>query len=261
MTAAIALLMLSTLPTAAGQTPADIRPAEIRGGITPEAAARGRALLLEAQEAYGLAAWKQKTSAEFEMTSQWHVPNSGWPTNPQKFRFHALQLGADDADLIFLNGPQTGQGWALAGGKHFNLRDGKRIPKDAPDPHAKMSIKNWWFQFPFRISEATVVADAGPGEVKGKKYNRVFATWESAEPNPTFDQYVIYIDPATKRMEWLHFTHRRSNPRATISMQLVDFRSTEGVLSPHRSIVHRGAPGETEAKVHENTIDRVRFDP
>ncbi len=199
--AAVALFLLSTLPTTAGQQLSDIRPAEIRGGITPEAEARGRALLLEAQATYGLEAWKQKKSAEFEMTSQWHVPDSGWPTNPQKFRLVALQLGADDADLIFLNGPQAGEGWAMAGGKHFDLRDGKRIPKDGPDPHTKVAIKNWWFQFPFRISEATVVADAGPAELKGKDYSRVFATWESAEPNPTFDQYVVYIDPGTRHIE------------------------------------------------------------
>ncbi len=62
----------------------------------------------------------------------------------------------------------------------------------------KVPIKNWWFQFPFRITEATIVAYGGTAEIKGKTYEVVYATWGSAEPNDTENQYVIYMDPATK---------------------------------------------------------------
>ena len=111
--------------------------------------------------------------------------------------------------LTALNGPLEGQGWALEDGKHFDLRDGERIAKARPDPHTKVIIKNWWFQFPFRITEATVVAYAGQEEVGGTTYDRVYATWGSAEPNDTWDQYLLYLHPDTKRMEWYYFPDGR----------------------------------------------------
>ena len=242
-----------------GQPLSDVRPTSVADGISDGEAAKGRALLEEAQKAYGLDAWNSFKGAEFDMMAKWYVEDSGWLDDPQMFHFVSRQLGADDADLMFLNGPTKGEGWAMAHGKHFDIKNGERIAKAGPDPHMKVPIKNWWFQFPFRISEAPIVGYGGTAEIKGKTYEVIYATWGAAEPNDQVDQYVIYMDPVTKRMEWLNFTHRKSNPAAVISMNHADFHMVEGVLVPHHYMVYRGAPAATDQKVHENTYANLKF--
>ncbi len=258
MTKQYALALALAAPVC-GQPLSDVRPASIADGISEEEAAKGRALLEEAQMAYGLDAWKNYRGAEFDMVAKWYTESSGWLDDPQMFHFTALQLGADDADLIFLNGPTKGEGWAIADGRHFDIKNGEHIAKGGPDPHMKVPVKNWWFQFPFRISEAEFIGHAGTADIGGKTYELVYATWGSAEPNDTHDQYVIYIDPTSKRMEWLHFTHRKANPAAAISMNHADFHTVDGVLVPHHYMVYTGPPGASDRKVHENSYANLKF--
>ncbi len=260
------ILALALAAPVCGQPLSDVRPASVADGISDEEATKGRALLDEAQKAYGLDAWKSYRGAEFDMVAKWYVPArdeglaaGGWPEDPQMFHFTALQLGADDADLVFLNGPTKGEGWALADGRHFDIKNGEHIAKDAPDPHVKVPVKNWWFQFPFRISEAEFIGHGGTAEVGGKTYELVYATWGSAEPNETYDQYVIYIDPTSKRMEWLYFTYRKMVPAASISMHLSDFHTVDGVLVPHHYMVYGGAPGASDRMGHENSYANLKF--
>ena len=260
----IGLLLLvacaSPEPVVAPEGLSDLRPPSLRSGITSEQSERGQVLLAEAQRVWGIEAWQRSTSAEFTMTADWKVPDSGWPGNPQKFDLRAERLGTDDAEITFLDGPEQGRGWAQKGDRHFDVAGGQRTSKSEPDSHNKVKVKNWWFQFPFRIGEADIIADAGEEEVDGKRYRRLFATWESAEPNPTFDQYLLYLDPATFDLEWLTFTHRKRSLDRIISMELLDHRDVDGMRLPHRTIVGPGAAGATAFVVHENVYHSIRFE-
>ncbi len=253
------VIVIISVAAAAGQNLADIRPAELMDGISAEQASKGREMLAEMQQAYGLSVWSELKTADFKMTSVWHVEDSGWLHNPQEFELKAYGMGSDDADLIFLNGPKVGEGWAVKDGKHFDLRGGEHIAKSVPDPHTKVLIKNWWFQFAFRITEADFIGYAGDENVRGINYQRVYATWGSEEPNETYDQYLLYIHPESKRMEWYYFTFREANPAARISIEQSDFRTVDGVLVPFVSTVRRAPPGKEAPLVHENTYNSIHL--
>ncbi|MEO1435047.1 MAG: hypothetical protein AAFV80_05880, partial [Bacteroidota bacterium] len=119
--------------------------------------------------------------------------------------------------------------------------------------------KNYWFQFPFRISEATYIAYAGETEFKGQAYDLLYATWGSEGPNTTYDQYVLYLNKETHYCEWLHFTLREKVKPMQLTAQFTDFRSINGVTLPFNQYITIGPPGKVWMKMHENTYQWIQF--
>lgn len=49
------------------------------------------------------------------------------------------------------------------------------------------------FELPLRLRNVPILKYAGEQTFEGKKYDLVFATWETLEPNKKYDQYILYI--------------------------------------------------------------------
>lgn len=122
-----------------------------------------------------------------------------------------------------------------------------------------MIYKNYWFQFPFRIGEASIIAYAGEGIVNGNTYDLLYATWGSEQANRQYDQYILYLDQETKLVEWLHFTLREKVNFLHITAQFTDFKTVNGIIAPFTQYVKFGSPVNGGRKMHENRYQWVQF--
>lgn len=207
------LLVLSILLSIGCAGIKDIRPTQVLDGIDAQEAAKGRALL---DRAAALAGGRELLSrhAGYRATFQ-----DVWTNDMAKFMFlrydekQRLEVVAqnpnvDNVRMTLLNGERKGEVWGVKDDRVFIERSGKREFTD--DEITLLYVKNppALLLTPLRLAYADQVAYTGPITHKGKRYETVFVTWETLEPNTRFDQWNVWIDPDTGHIAKAHLTVR-----------------------------------------------------
>ena len=262
----IVLGILSILAlVAAGfiNTPVDIRPPYLKRGASEADYAKGQQLMEAMQNAYGgKDHWLAQQTGSFAQEADWYEDKlgvAGWDTTLQQFQMTSV-LGTDNSELTLLNGPCKGQPWGVQDGKTYQKNtDNQQIFLPNDQYQHKLIFKNYWFQFPFRISEAPIVVYAGEATVDGETYDLLFASWGSETPNRDYDQYVLYLDQETRQLEWLHFTLRDIFKFMHTTAHFTDFRSVNGVVVPFNQYVTSWSPEGKRPKFHENRYQWRQF--
>lgn len=255
----ISLLFLSC----EGLKPKDIRNEYLRNNLSDADYQKGKELLHKMQEAYGgKNNWLDKKQARFVQVADWYGNNiiGRWDTLPQIFEMIS-ELGEDNSSLILKNGPTQGTYWAIKNGETFSKEEGKEVKEENETMKDKLLFKNYWFQFPFRISEADYIIYAGKEKVGEKEYELIYATWGSEEANTEYDQFILYLDPATLFIEYLYFTVRDKARILALTARFDDFKSIDSISLPHSQFVTKGKPGENGLKFHENHYLEIEWLP
>ena len=243
-------------------TPSDLRPDYLGAKIAEKDYAKGKFLLQEMQAAYGgMDNWLAHKTGSYAQIADWYDDKlgiAGWDELPQQFQMTSI-LGTDDSEFTLLNGMNKGQIWGVQDWKSYqNINSQKEfIPNEKY--HHKLIYKNYWFQFPFRISEAPIIAYAGESTIKGKTYDLLYVTWGSEAANREYDQYVLYLDKETKFVEWLNFTLREKVNFVRITAQFTDFKTINGIVSPFTQYITLGNPEDDGRKMHENRYQWIQF--
>lgn len=217
----------------------DLRPERLQhDGVSPEAAAEGRAWLDRMVEAHGgLAAWKAHRDVELVFTDTWPawLPRTAampWGQDGQTIVMGML-LGTDDARLSFRGGPDDGVTWGVQQWQTWKQeKGGAPVFEEDGDVRFWVPTMAYFFALPFRIGEASVVAYAGDTVIDGRPHAIVYATWGSAEPQDEIDQYVLYIDRETHRLSWANYTVRDLMLADQGAVRLGDLREVEGIVVP-----------------------------
>ena len=243
-------------------TPVDLRPDYLGDKIAEKDFAKGKALLNEMQTAYGgMDNWLAHKTGSYAQVADWYEDKmgiSGWDALPQEFQMTSI-LGTDDSEFTLLNGANKGQTWGVENWKTYQNKNGQKEFIDQDKYHHKLIYKNYWFQFPFRISEAPIIAYAGESTVKGETYDLLYATWGSEAPNREYDQYVLYLDKETRLVEWLHFTLRDKFNFLHPIAQFTDFKKVNGIMVPFNQYITQGTPVGSGSKFHENRYQWIQF--
>jgi len=244
-------------------TPKDIRPPYLKKENIEDAESLGHVLLHEVQKAYGgKEHWLSFDIASYQQTADWYEDKfgtSGWDTLPQKF-IMTSELGTDNSEFRLLNGQNSGQNWGVKNWNSYRLdANGDMEYEENEKYQHKLIYKNYWFQFPFRISEAPIILYAGEEAVYGKNYDLLFVTWGSEEANKDYDQYVLYIDQQTRLIEWLQFTIRDKFRFLQLTAQFADFDEINGIICPFTQYITMGKTGNQNRKIHENRYEWIQF--
>ena len=80
-------------------------------------------------------------------------------------------------------------------------------------------------------------------------------TWDSFEANTDADQYVVYINRTTGRIDKVNYTIREFARFATGAIHYVDFRDVDGVLIPLRQYITSDVDDDYEDNIHLIEID------
>ena len=243
---------------------ADIRPPSVRGLITPAMEADGRRLLARMQDAHGgLDRFMQLRTTRVAFRDVWPsalMARFGSPWEPDDGRLAMRFANAsDDPELVFLDGPRAGTRWGVIDGAPYTeTLVGERT--EAPTAAFRMTLEayEYFFELPFRIDEATVVAHAGTRALDGKTYDLVYATWHTAEPQLHLDQYVLWIDRETRLLSYAEHTVRDAFKAVTSTMHFEDFRPVAGLTLPFRMTAGPD-PGETGDVMHRLEVESYFF--
>ena len=100
----------------------------------------------------------------------------------------------------------------------------------------------YFIEFPMRIQEANAVSYAGQKEINEKLCEGILASWNTTKPQKKTDQYLIWIDPATNRIEKLEYTIREVMSFVTGAALFKDYKNYNGIL-PALSDVRGIKPG------------------
>ena len=117
----------------------------------------------------------------------------------------------------------------------------------------------YFAELPYRLSQASVIRDAGPERLGDVEYQRVFVTWNDTQPRSEFDQYLAYIHPETRRIDKVHFTVREQFRFVTGTMHFADFREVDGLVFPFRQTLTETPDDDVTDFLHEITVKEVRF--
>lgn len=240
----------------------DIRNDYLKNGITDETIQKGKELLLKMEEAHGGSTiWEKYKLGAFSQKADWYgrLKLSHWDTLPQQYHM-VCELGSDNAEMTLLNGKNKGVKYKIQSDLFSEQKVNQAWKEIARNKfYEKMIFKNYWFQFPFRIREASIISYGGQAAVNGTQYHILYATWGTAEANPKYDQFLLYLNSSTYRLELLHFTVRDKMRSIKLTAEFKNFKRTNGLLLPHSQFVRYGKPENRGIKLHENHYWDITF--
>lgn len=251
-----------TLAMALGACTADIRPDDAVLGTAEQT--RGRALLERAFVAHGGEAWTAHETASLTFRDTWQGLlgrlGNPWPERIVYVRMDVQVAGAD-LRARFLEGALEGTTWGIQGPTRWTATAAQRPrPTDDELGDFVMPALHYLAELPIRSRQMPLVTALPDREIRGVRYHRVLATWDTFEPNDS-DQYIFYIDPETGRVAKSHFTIRAFAGFATSTVHYDDYRAIDGALVAHR-LTLTDAPEDdpSDAWFHQVVVEEASFD-
>lgn len=263
LTVAGLLLLGLGVGTCTVRTLSDIRPTQIKGEISADAAREGRQLLDRLAARYGgLDRYRQLGVSQVEYTDEWasdFMQRVGSPWHKGERLRLTYAHGSDNSRLDFLSGPRQGQSWGIQQWQPYVVAgEGRRFAANKDITFWLPTIE-YFLEMPFRIGEAPIAAFAGSRTLSDKAYDLVYLTWGRPAPQRDIDQYVAWIRKSDGILEFVEYTVRDVAPFMTGCIHYEDLREVDGILLPFRMTLGDcpGKPG----MLHRQTLQTARFLP
>ncbi len=244
----------------------DIRPDSLSEKIQPSRLeeAKGRTLLSESARVHGAERFRQIKTYDMQINDHWvgllgSIGNP-WPESSVDGTL-SFRANSSDGRMTFSNPDFKGLVWGIQSMKPYTVQ-----PKAAPefeenaDIHFILPALQYLTEFIFRNHDEHIVSYAGPEEINGKLYERVFVTWNSLEPSDELDQYMAYIDPKTFRLEKLRYTIREFAGFAEGTIHYEDLHEIDGILFSFKQSITSGHTDAPDDFIHRVLVGHVAVD-
>lgn len=225
-----------------------------------EAETIGKKMLAEMGEQSGLRFWEYINAYEVQFSDEF-FGTIGKMSKPYKDEKVNLQLNYNtdwtDGILRFKDGKMEGDEWQYKNEKASWIKNGSEVNKGDKKIKFWLPTYQYFIEFPFKIQEATAVKYAGKKEHNGIQYDLVLASWNTIEPQKKLDQYLLWINPETRRVDILEYTIRDMYPFIKGAAFLSDYFEKDGIWFPGSMKVKT----DVDAKkwMHEMKIEDVKF--
>ncbi|MBI4385107.1 MAG: hypothetical protein HY579_13875 [Nitrospinae bacterium] len=242
---------------------ADIRPEALKSDLRADADTRGRQLLREVIDAHGgLDNWKQARTVEFVARDHWEHWMGRIMFMPQEESGQLMRwqtsLGGDQAFIEMQEGPNKGERWVMQGWPMYRAQPGGQPDYGAGRKiHFYVASMNYALQMPFRSANAEIVRYGGQSSLRGREYDLIYITWQSAEPQKDVNQYVLWVDPRTHELEYLQLTDRELMKAASGFMEFGGWRTIDGLKVPSRITSYKDV--EKNVVMHELVVESAAF--
>ncbi len=247
-------------------TPSDIRPPSlIQTGITAQAETRGRELLAKAVAAHGgMERWQSLGTAEYLMRDEWDEGImqyfNPWPGNNLLTRFQCIR-GTFTSRVEILEGDHKGLVWGNQSWHTYRQDPGQTLVfEQVQAAQNLLPAIHYFFELPFRLATAPIVAYTGERTVGGVPYDTVFVTWQTPEPHPEHDQYLLFINRRTGLVDLSEWTFRGAMPSYVGYIRYRDYREVSGVQAPFQLIVLKKLESPDGDFNHVVRVEEARFD-
>lgn len=258
---AVGLVVIAGL-VAWGGPLADIRPDVITpDAAQPEREARGREVLALALEAHGGAdAWAADGGQTFTMVDEWPGMYA-WisPWGMERAELEVVQRRHTfDSTVTFADG----RVWGITDGQPWTSTGGERTEVDDPNIRFILPTVHYFVEAPQRLQEAELVRYAGTRQIGGTTYDVVYATWGTWAANGDYDQYLIFVDADTHRIEKLEYTVRDMMRPIRAAIHYEDFVEVGDVTVATRCTVTSEVTDDPAAAgfMHRMVLSGVRVE-
>ena len=98
------------------------------------------------------------------------------------------------------------------------------------------SLYFYFFSMPFVLGDKGVLYEDVPiREIKGKVYEGIKISFDESVGNSPKDNYILWLDPKTKKMEWLMYTVTYNSNKSSDNYNLIKYdnwKEFNGVILP-----------------------------
>ncbi len=248
----------------------DLRSAELKSeGITPARVEKGRAILAKCLRTQGLDSFATHPTYQIEARDLWSkmfgINPGPWPGENGAWVRFRYATGTFDSDATWLEGALRGQRYGIQSWQVYRAKGDGPVEKikDGKMTFALPTMQ-YFLELPARLATVPILAYMDERTFDGQTYDVLYCTWGSAEPNKQHDQYLLYINRATRLCEITTYTIRDNYLPAPRSFygtaRYSDFREVRGAKIPFRMNVQMGEPSTTADYVHRFEIRDFQFD-
>ena len=207
--------------------------------------AKATSLLDATIEAQGFAVMAEENVYSFRATDDWRGLLGKmvklWPDNSTTFEFKH-NFNTFDGTGLFLNGQREGDKIGVQSWHYYEESPMGSSPQvidtgDKLNPlEFGMVIYHYFIELPYRLRQAPIRRYYGQRTWKGVTYDLVFATWGEEAAHPEHDQYLLYINPETKLVDYSVYTLRDNTSPFTRhkygSIAYQGYQNIDGFMAP-----------------------------
>ena len=223
---------------------ADIRPASLKNiTYSEEQEKKGRKILKRVVETAGFSKLSEHKVYEYTGRDDWPgflgKQTTLWPDNKKLMRFQ-FSFNTFDGSVEFLEGESAGLKAGLQSWQYYEEENDSVSFKNEPNKKYAFGLTafHYFTELPYRLLHAPLVQYVGKKTYQKKEYELVFVTWETLDPHPDFDQYLLWINPETSLIDYCVYTLRdNKNPiirKFYGSIAYLDYRDVDGVILPYQ---------------------------
>lgn len=188
-----------------------------------------KSLIEQSIEAHGgLDRWKSFGTLAFEMVSQRGDRTSEERSILNLYTRHERITGAN-----YELGYDGKNYWQLL--KEEGMKE--------KNPTFSINLQFYFFAMPFVLADEGVIEEhQGKKELDGKTYEVVKITFESGTGVASDDQYIVYLDPDTKRMEAMLYSvtyFNKENAEKYSALRYTEWQEVNGLSLPKTLTRHR----------------------
>lgn len=186
-------------------------------------------------------------------------------------QFNGLQFGIQREDLVEKHEVNLKNRQSLIKYKHHHLGfDGEQVWLKNLDtttyksnPKFYYNLMFYFYAMPFIVGDNGINYEEGPElEVDGKTYPGILISYEAGVGESPEDEYVIYYDEETNRMEWLAYTvtfFSKEKGKKFNLIKYADWQSSDGLLMPTKLQWHKFEEGEVGEMRNEMVFINAAF--
>lgn len=123
--------------------------------------------------------------------------------------------------------------WGYRSGKTYRIDDDEKPNLESNKKmHFWIPTYQYFIELPMKIQEATVLDYTGTKEINGIQTEGLLASWDTLEPQPDIDQYLIWLDSDTHRIVKVEYTIRELYPFITGAAYFQNYKEFHGLPLP-----------------------------
>jgi hypothetical protein len=252
------ILLFSSLVSLNGCGTADLRPRLIvEHGISDAKTAKARLIVAETlaeQDPRGR--WPGFTRWEVTGVDQWHMTvfKRLTPVRDDAQRFElSMDLAGNAAVYTFLDGYKSGDQIGMDQEDVYRIVQGKKYENGGWRARLYFEPLYRAFLWPQTLLRMPLLVYGGQAELNGEFYYKIFASTDPGISDPGPNQYVIWINQLTRRVDLVEYTLRNVLKSYHGTAHYPEYVETEGVFIPAR-LRFSWKPGDRIS--HEVVIDR-----
>ena len=238
-----------------------------QNGVTMTGEQLGRKILIETQKAVNIKQLLNYKNYRVKLIDCFSGL-SGQLANPYKDKCTSFELLLQpqtfNSQLKFISGKEQGKVCGMENYKTYQVVNHEKVFKKDKRTKFWLPTYQYFIEFPLRILEADKITYAGESTYNNQNYDLVMASWQTLTPQKNIDQYLIWVNKQTHRIDILQYTIRDMSTLIKGTNFLTDYKNINGIWLPCKMKVssllrQKSKRWKSSKLMHQMAIESVEF--